>query len=197
MRKQKAQRGGAEMSVAEAIATAEAWNERAALLSTMAFELTSAFGVQYEGDEPPYLIKRIGGGATAANPALVEEVRAELFAAAGEARARARSILTSAAEPRPAARTAGLSGNDVTPSVNFASVEIPSGGDEIVANPRSSASRQKLGDGPFCSEDDEGTEERGEEVVALPPGGPPRRGRHRSAAEGEAASRAPRAKREP
>ena len=163
MRKQKEQRGGAVASVAEVIATAEAWNERAALLSTMAFELYSAFGVQYDGDEPAYLIKRIGGGATAANPAVVEEVREELFVAAARARAQARSILTSAAIPRRVARTAGLSGDDVTPSVNLASIEIPEGGDDVVANPRSSPSRQKLGDGPLWTEGEDGTEVEGED----------------------------------
>ena len=145
------------------MATAEAWSERAALLSTMAFELYSAFGVQYDGDEPAYLIKRIGGGATAANPAVVEQVREELFAAAARARAQARSILTSAAVPRPVARMAGLSGDEVTPSVNLAAIEIPEGGDDIVANPRSSPSRQKLGDGPLSTDGGEGTEVEGED----------------------------------
>ena len=184
----------AEMSVAEAIATAEAWNERAALLSTMAFELTSAFGGLYDGGEPPYLIKRLVGGSTAANPAHLEEIRLELFAAAKEARAQARLILASTADATSAARTPGLSGGEVTPPVDHASVAIPSGGDEIVANPRCPASRQKLGDGPFCFEEEEEGEQQRSDVVVLHPDGPARRERHRSAAAGSAA-RAPRAKR--
>lgn len=187
---------GVEMSVAEAMATAEAWNERAALLSTMAFELTSAFGGGYEGGEPPYLVKRLAGGATAANPAHLEEIRLELFAAAKDARAQARVILASAADACSDACIAGLSGDEVKPPVNHASIEIPSGGDEVVANPRCPASRRKLGDGPFYfeEEEEEQEEERGQELVVLHPDGPARRERHRPAAAGDMPSRARRVK---
>lgn len=143
------------MSVAEAIATAEAWNERAAVLSTMAFELTCAFGVQYQGDEPAYLIKRLAGGATPVNPAHLEQIRLELFAAAEEARNQARVILTSAAEARPVDRAPGLTGEDVRLPVEHASIEIPNGGDEVIANPRRSAPCRELGDGPPSLEKEE------------------------------------------
>lgn len=154
-------------TVADTLALAEAWNERAALLSTMAFELTSAFGAYDEG-EPPYLIKRLAGGATAANPEHVEKIRLELFAAAKEARAQARDLLASAAEARSDSRTTGLSGDEVTPPVNHASIEIPSSGDEIVANPRCPAARRKLGDGPFSFEEGDDARRGAQDVVGPP-----------------------------
>lgn len=135
-------------TVADALATAEAWNERAAVLSTMAFELRTVFGPLHGCGPAPYLIRRIGGGASPASLAMIEDVRAELFVAAKRAREEARKILISATDARADGRARGLVGSDVAPSVDRGSIKIPSGGDEVVANAECPRAHQKLGDGP-------------------------------------------------
>lgn len=159
-------------TIADAIATAEAWNERAAVLSTMAFELRTVFGPLHGSGPPPYLIQRIAGGASPVSLAVIEDVRAELFAAAERARDEARKILVSATDARADGHAPGLAGGDVAPSVDRGSIKIPSGGDEIVANAECPRAHQKLGEGPKVDETEE--EQRAEQgralrAVELPP----------------------------
>lgn len=135
-------------TVADALAVAEAWNERAALLSTMAFELRTVFGPLHGSGPPPYLIRRIGGGASPVSLAVIEDVRAELFVAAERARQEARKILVSATDAGADSHAPGLAGGDVAPSVDRGSIKIPSGGDEVVANAECPRAHQKLGAGP-------------------------------------------------
>lgn len=134
------------VTVAEAMAMAEAWNERAALLSTMGFELYTVFGAMAPRMPPAYLIRRLSGGASAANPELVEDVRAELFAAAESAREQARRILASISNASPHTNAHALDGEGVVaPRVDWGAIKVPTGGDEIVANPDCPAHLRKLG----------------------------------------------------
>lgn len=135
-------------TVADAVAVAEAWNERAAILSTMAFELRTVFGPLHGNGPPPYLIRRIGGGASPASLAAIEDVRTELFMAAGQARDEARKILASATHARADGHAPGIAGGGVAPSAEHGSIKIPTGGDEVVANADCPRAHQKLGDGP-------------------------------------------------
>lgn len=146
-------------TVADAFAVAEAWSERAALLSTMAFELRTVFGPLHGSGPPPYLVRRIGGGASPVSLAVIEDVRAELFVAAERARDEARKILVSATDARASSRAPGLVGSDVAPTVDGGSIKIPSGGDEVVANAECPRAHQKLGDGPKVVDDAEEEEE--------------------------------------
>lgn len=156
------------LTVAEALAMAEAWNERAAMLSTLAFELRGIFAPLPDGGPPAYLVTRISGGVGPVNPAVVEDVRAELFCAAERARDQARRILASAAAaPMDGhARSVGDQG-DVTPSVDYASIRIPTGGYDIVANPNCPPARRKLGDGPRPTERGDDVGDDGVDVVPV------------------------------
>lgn len=160
-------------TVAEAIATAEAWNERAAILSTMAFELRTVFGRLHGSGPVPYFIRRIGGGASPASVAVIEEVRAELFVAAEHAREEARKIVMSATSACSDRAAPGLVESDVAPSVDRGSIVIPSGGYEIVENADCPARYRKLGDGPRPGDDREeqkqGPEEQGRALRAVEP----------------------------
>lgn len=147
-------------TVADAIAAAEAWNERAAVLSTMAFELRTVFGPLHGSGPPPYLIRRIGGGASPVSAAVIEQLRTELFEAAERARDEARTILLSATSARLDGHALGLTGSDASPSVDFASLVIPSGGDEVVANAECPRGHQKLGEAKKVDGDEAGEERR-------------------------------------
>ena len=151
-------------TIAEAIATAEAWNERAALLSTMAFEPRTVFAPSHDGGPPPYLIQRIGGGASPVSLAVLEGVRAELFVAAEQAREEARKILASSTDAPADGHAPGLMGSDVAPTVDCTSIKVPTGGDEIVGNPECPRARQKLGSGVGTGLD----EERGQPETQAP-----------------------------
>lgn len=156
------------LTIAEALAMAEAWNERAAMLSTLAFELRGIFAPLADGGPPAYLVMRIGGGVGPVNPEVVEDVRAELFCAAERARDQARRILASAAAAPVDghARSVGDQG-DVAPSVDYASIRVPTGGYEVVANPNCPPARRKLGDGPRPTEEGDDVEDDTGAVVPV------------------------------
>lgn len=148
-------------TVAEALAMAEAWNERAALLATLAYEVLSLFGSSGEDRPAPYLVQRIAGGATAVNPQVIDDVRAELFSAAEGARQEARRILGSTTEAPVDGRAPCLNGRgDIAPSVDSATMKVPSGGDEIVSNPECPQARRALGTGRRAFELDQEAEQR-------------------------------------
>ena len=136
-------------TVADALAEAEAWNDRAALFATMAYELYSLFAPLHNG-EAAYLIQRLGGGASAANPQVIEQVRTELFMAAEGAREEARRILASATDASVDGHVPGLCGEgDVTTAADGSAIKIPSGGDEVVPNPDCPPFRRHLADGAW------------------------------------------------
>lgn len=144
----RADRRAGVSTVAETLAKAEAWNERAALLSTLGFELSDLFGAPWSSLAPIYLVRRLTGGASAANPQRVEDLCGELFAAAERAREEARALLASAAKPSSGGMASSLDGSGhVAPRVDCAAIEIRSGGDEIEANPACSPGRRRLAPG--------------------------------------------------
>jgi hypothetical protein len=128
---------GAPPTVADAIALAEGWIERAALLATLAYDVTELFhGTE---DRPaPFVIKRLTGGATTADPRNVEHVRIELMLAAEQARDAARRILDAVSEAPVGAVTPALGGDrETAPPLRDPRFEILTGGDEIEPNPLS------------------------------------------------------------
>lgn len=121
-------------TVTEALALAEAWSERAALLATLADEVVTLFGSP--DVDPLYLIRRITGGATAASPQVVEDLRAELLLAVAHARREARRILGAATEAPVDGHAPCLSGEgDIAPSAAGFHMKVPTEGDEIVGDP--------------------------------------------------------------
>lgn len=138
--------GGAAPTVAETLALAEAWNERAALLSTLAFELSDLFGATWSSLPPAYLIRRLSGGASAPNPELVDDVRAELMHAAKRAREEAARLLGAITDASLDGSSPALDGDGhVAPRVRFGGIKIPEGGEEIAPNPECAPARRKLG----------------------------------------------------
>lgn len=134
-------RPDAKMTVAMTLALAEAWNERGALLSTLAFQVSDLFGAPWSDLPPPYLVRRLTGGASAANPELVEAVRAELFLLARRAREEARRLLDSTSHVPCDEESAAAD----LPPVDFSAIQIPQGGDDIAANPDCPPARRRLG----------------------------------------------------
>jgi hypothetical protein len=121
-------------TVAKALALAEAWTERAAILATLAAEVVTLFGSPDE--DPLYLIQRITGGATAASPQVVDDLRDELLLAVAHARREARRILGAATEAPVDGHAPCLSGEgDIAPSADGFHMKVPTQGDEIVGNP--------------------------------------------------------------
>lgn len=133
-------------TVLETLAFAEAWNERAAILSTLAFELSDLFGSSCSGLPPPYLIRRLAGGASAPNPELVDDIHAELMLSAKRAREKVTRLLgavTDASTDEVAPSLAGGERN-VAPPVRFDTIKVPDGGEEIEANPECARARRNL-----------------------------------------------------
>lgn len=152
-------------TIAETLALAEAWNERAALLSTLAFELSDLFGATWSPLPPAYFIRRLTGGASAPNPELVDDVRAELTLAAKRAREEAARLLGAATDASLDGCAPSLDGDGyVAPRVSLDGIKIPVGGDEIEPNPDCPPARRKLGPGWIPAE----AEEVGSDEAAVP-----------------------------
>lgn len=118
----------------------------------MAYELYSLFAPLHNG-EAAYLVQRLGGGASAANPHVIDQVRTELFMAAEGAREEARRILASATDAGVDRHVPGLRGEgDVTTTANGSAIKVPSGGDEIVPNPECPPFRRRRADGAWPPE---------------------------------------------
>lgn len=118
------------------LAMAEAWHERAAVLATVGFELSELFGAPWSPGPPVYLVRRLAGGASPADPHHVEELRAEIFAAAERAREKARALLAAATKPATNTKTSALDGTDrVVPRVDYGAISVRDAGDDIEPNP--------------------------------------------------------------
>lgn len=131
----------APATVYDALAHAEAWIERAALLATLAYDVTELFHGTEERPAP-FVIRRLSGGATTADPRNVEDVRNELMAAAERAREEARRILASTTEAPLDGHTATVDGGGQTaPPASDRRFEILTGGYEIAPNPSSPRAR--------------------------------------------------------
>lgn len=146
-------------TVAEALAVAEGWNERAAILATLADEVTSLFGSDGEDQPPAYLVQRIAGGTTAVNPQVVAGIRGELLHAVEHARGEARRILGSATDARVDGLAPCLGGEGaLTPIVSASAMKVPTGGDEITGNPECPRARRTLGATRQAAENNGGAE---------------------------------------
>lgn len=125
-----------QSTLAEMLAMAEAWHERAAVLAAVGFELSELFGAPWSPGAPVYLVRRLAGGASPADPHHVEELRAEIFAAAERAREKARALLAAATKPATNTKTSSLDGTDrVVPRVDYGAIRVREAGDDIEPNP--------------------------------------------------------------
>ena len=80
------------------------------------------------------------------NPHVVEDVRAELLLAVARARREGRRILGPVTEARVDGRAPCLSGGgDIAPSVDYGTMKVPTGGNEIVVNRACARARQTSG----------------------------------------------------